>query len=75
MITFRRLQSPMPSNSIDPEVDFTSTVRHLCASCLTSMHEYVRLSSVSVAGKYFQIAAFAMLIYDHSRSFYKNLVY
>jgi len=65
----------MSSNSIDPEVDFTSTVRHLCASCLTSMHEYVRLFSVSVAGKYFQMAAFIMLIYDHSGSSYTNLVY
>jgi len=65
----------MLSNNIDPEVAFASTIRHLCASCLTSIHEYARLSSVSVAGKYFQMAAFIMLIYDHSRSSYTTMVY
>ena len=57
----------MPTN-VNLEVTFESTVRHLCANCLASVYECGCLSSISVAGKYFQIAAFAMLIYDHSRS-------
>ena len=55
------------SMSSSPELDaLESTARHLCV-VLFSKQLFSHWPTFRLAGKYFQLAAFVMLIYDHSK--------